>query len=199
MLGFMLFREGVKLYISRQSNREGSRIKSKLVMGALALEPASGRVPGRVRLRDSESQRGQVVQPPAEGVRTNLVDTADSARRRSAGPRAGAGQLDRGDAGSCAPARSTLRELCSENRIAELRIRRRGAALRVPGGAVRRSSCIKAEASIGDGRTLAIGPCPGVDLAARAERDRPVHDASTTSSPRKTQVVPQSVSAVRFC
>src|SRR6202790_5850157 len=36
-LGFRLFREAVKLYIARQSNREGSRIKSKLVFGALAL------------------------------------------------------------------------------------------------------------------------------------------------------------------
>ena len=36
-LGFMLFRTGVKLYIERRSNREGSRIKTKLVLGALAL------------------------------------------------------------------------------------------------------------------------------------------------------------------
>src|SRR5665213_4560595 len=35
-LSFMLFRTGVKLYIERQSHREGSRIKSKLVFGALA-------------------------------------------------------------------------------------------------------------------------------------------------------------------
>src|SRR5437868_3496116 len=36
-LGFILFRTGVKLYIERQSNREGTRIKTKLVLGALAL------------------------------------------------------------------------------------------------------------------------------------------------------------------
>jgi len=36
-LGFILFRTAAKLYFERQSNREGSRIKSKLVMGALAL------------------------------------------------------------------------------------------------------------------------------------------------------------------
>src|SRR5438105_14891525 len=36
-LGFMLVRIGVKLYIERQSNREGSRIKTKMVIGALAL------------------------------------------------------------------------------------------------------------------------------------------------------------------
>jgi nitrogen fixation/metabolism regulation signal transduction histidine kinase len=36
-LGWILFRTGVKLYIERQSNREGSRIRTKLVVGALAL------------------------------------------------------------------------------------------------------------------------------------------------------------------
>ena len=36
-LGFILFRELVKLYIARQSNQEGSRIRTKLVLGALTL------------------------------------------------------------------------------------------------------------------------------------------------------------------
>ena len=36
-LGFILARTGVKLYVERRSNREGSRIKTKLVIGALAL------------------------------------------------------------------------------------------------------------------------------------------------------------------
>jgi two-component system nitrogen regulation sensor histidine kinase NtrY len=36
-LGFMLVRNGVKLYIERRAGHEGSRIKTKLVAGALAL------------------------------------------------------------------------------------------------------------------------------------------------------------------
>ncbi|MCU1262545.1 MAG: multi-sensor signal transduction histidine kinase [Bryobacterales bacterium] len=36
-LGFMLVRDGVKLFVERRSNRAGSRIKTKLVIGALAL------------------------------------------------------------------------------------------------------------------------------------------------------------------
>ena len=36
-LAFMLFRGLVKLYIDRQSNLEGARIRSRLIMGALAL------------------------------------------------------------------------------------------------------------------------------------------------------------------
>ncbi|MCC7173588.1 MAG: HAMP domain-containing protein [Bryobacterales bacterium] len=36
-LGFILLRTAVKLYIERRSNREGSRIKTKMVIGALTL------------------------------------------------------------------------------------------------------------------------------------------------------------------
>lgn len=36
-LAFMLFRAGVKLYLDRQRDREGSRMRSKLLFGALAL------------------------------------------------------------------------------------------------------------------------------------------------------------------
>ena len=36
-LGFLLFQEFAKLWIARQSNQEGSRIRTKLVLGALAL------------------------------------------------------------------------------------------------------------------------------------------------------------------
>ncbi len=36
-LAFMLIRAGVKLYMDRQNNREGSRIRSRLLLGALAL------------------------------------------------------------------------------------------------------------------------------------------------------------------
>src|SRR5262249_40169376 len=37
LLGAKLFRTAVKLYLDRQSNKEGSRLQSKLVLGALAL------------------------------------------------------------------------------------------------------------------------------------------------------------------
>jgi PAS domain S-box-containing protein len=37
VLGWVLVREGVKLYVARQSNRLGSHIRTKLVLGAMAL------------------------------------------------------------------------------------------------------------------------------------------------------------------
>src|SRR5262249_54528581 len=36
-VGWILFREGIKLYIARQGNHAGSRIRTKLVVGALLL------------------------------------------------------------------------------------------------------------------------------------------------------------------
>jgi two-component system, NtrC family, nitrogen regulation sensor histidine kinase NtrY len=39
-LGWIVFRTGVKLYMARQANREGSRIRTKLVLGALTLVSA---------------------------------------------------------------------------------------------------------------------------------------------------------------
>src|SRR5581483_6596697 len=37
VLAFNLAREGLKLYVARQANEEGSRIRTKLVVGALTL------------------------------------------------------------------------------------------------------------------------------------------------------------------
>jgi len=37
LLAFLLFRAGVKVYIDRHRNKEGSRIRSKLLFGALVL------------------------------------------------------------------------------------------------------------------------------------------------------------------
>ena len=94
-LGFMLFREGVKLYLERQRNREGSRIKTKLVLGALALSfvpviflvlwsyavlnrnldkwftrPAEGM---NIQLRDAATGLGEEVQFRAEALARWIV------------------------------------------------------------------------------------------------------------------------------
>src|SRR4029077_17763516 len=76
-LWFMLFRTGVKLYIERQANREGSRIQTKLVAGALAL----GLLPVIFLVMFSYVILNRNVEKwfsrPAEGVRTNLIDTGN--------------------------------------------------------------------------------------------------------------------------
>src|SRR6266852_8178131 len=74
-LGFMLFRTGVKLYIERQANREGSRIQTKLVAGALALSllPVVFLVMFSYVILNRNVEKW--FSRPAEGVRTDLVQS----------------------------------------------------------------------------------------------------------------------------
>ena len=120
-LTFMLFREGVKLYIARHGNREGSRIRTKLVLGALALSllPVIFLVAFSFAILNRTI--GKWFMRPGEGIRTSLVDTAQA--------------LDEeveGRAQALANWAATLPEMrngnfdftkfCIENRIADLRI-----------------------------------------------------------------------------
>jgi two-component system nitrogen regulation sensor histidine kinase NtrY len=120
-LGFKLFRETVKLYLERQRNQEGSRIRSKLVFGALALSllpvvflflfsyavlnrnldkwfsaPVEGM---NIQLRDAAVGLGEEVQSRADAL----------AHWLAAVPEVRNGTAD-------------FARLCRENRIAELRI-----------------------------------------------------------------------------
>ena len=120
-LGFMLFRETVKLYLERQRNREGSRIRSKLVFGALALSllpvvflvlfsfavlnrnldkwfsaPVEGM---NIQLRDAAVGLGEEVQARADAL-VNWLASMPEVQNESA----------------------DFARLCLENRIAELRI-----------------------------------------------------------------------------
>ena len=56
-LGFMLFRTGVKLYFERQRDREGSRIKTKLVLGSPRAQPVARGFSGFLQLRRIEPHR----------------------------------------------------------------------------------------------------------------------------------------------
>jgi two-component system nitrogen regulation sensor histidine kinase NtrY len=73
-LGFLLFRTGVKLFIERHANREGSRIQTKLVAGALALSllPVIFLVMFSYVILNRNVEKW--FSRPAEGVRTNLQD-----------------------------------------------------------------------------------------------------------------------------
>lgn len=75
-LGFILFRTGVKLYVERQSRREGSRLKIKLVTGALALSfmPVFFLVLWSFSVLNRNLDKW--FSRPAEGVRVNLEEIA---------------------------------------------------------------------------------------------------------------------------
>jgi len=120
-LGFMLFRTGVKLYIERQANREGSRIQTKLVAGALALSllPVVFLVMFSYVILNRNVEKW--FSRPAEGVRTNLIDTGNGlasevqgradalARWLAAMPAVGDGSAN-------------FAVMCRDNRIAALHI-----------------------------------------------------------------------------
>src|SRR5713101_5780615 len=123
-LSFMLFRTGVKLYIERHSNREGSRLKSKLVFGALALSllPVVFLVLFSYVILNRNVEKW--FSRPAEGVKINLIETSRDLDQEvqsraqalanwiAAMPEVRAGTADFG-------------QLCAENRISELRVENR--------------------------------------------------------------------------
>ena len=80
-LGFMLLRTAVKLYIERQTSREGSRIRTKLVVGALALSflPTVFAVLWGVYVLNRNVDKWFSL--PAEGVRLNLVELGEEVDR----------------------------------------------------------------------------------------------------------------------
>jgi len=81
ILGFMLVRTGVNLYIERQSNREGSRIRSKLVIGALALSILP--VFFLVLFSYTVLNRNLLTwfSKPGEGIKSDLVEVAGAMDR----------------------------------------------------------------------------------------------------------------------
>ena len=80
-IGFMLFRTGVKLYIERRSNREGSRIRTKLVVGALTLSflPVFFLVLWSVYVLNRNLDKW--FSRPAVGIRKELTLVADAIAR----------------------------------------------------------------------------------------------------------------------
>jgi PAS domain S-box-containing protein len=166
-VGFMLFRTIVRLYIERQSNREGSRIKSKLMLGALALSL----LPVVFYVLFSFAILNRTVEKwfsrPAEGVRTNLIATATGLAKEvqdraqalanwiAVMPETRAGTVD-------------FTKLCQENRIVDLRIEdTEGVADNLCQGDYASKDVFTARASMGPAGTLVVRVRPEVDLQAK--------------------------------
>jgi two-component system nitrogen regulation sensor histidine kinase NtrY len=176
-LGFMLCRTGVRLYIERHGNREGSRIKSKLVFGALALSllPVVFLVLFSYAVLNRNLDKWFSL--PAQGVRMNLTEVSVSLGDEVQGhaqalanwlasmPEVRAGQSD-------------FAKLCTENRIAALRIETADGEDRelcAPGGGGH--SLFTAHASLGAGSTLVVRTYPRIDLEQKqAEIQRYVRE-----------------------
>jgi two-component system nitrogen regulation sensor histidine kinase NtrY len=125
-LGFMLFRTGVKLYLERQANREGSRIKTKMLAGALALSLLPVVFLGLFSYVILNRNVEKWFSRPAEGIRTDLVQ---SSRALSAEVQGRANIMARWVASLPEVDADGVNYsvLCRENNIASLEIRRPGA------------------------------------------------------------------------
>ncbi|HLH37658.1 MAG TPA: ATP-binding protein [Bryobacteraceae bacterium] len=165
-VGFMLFREGVRLYMDRQSHREGSRIKSKLVLGALALSL----LPVMFMLAFSYVILNRNVEKwfsrPAEGIRTDLLKSANAFDKEV---------QDRAQAlanwiailPAAAGGKDAIGGLCQKYRIAEIRIE-----------PLRENFCppdesgeklFEARAAMPDGGELLVGVHRAADLASQSK------------------------------
>ena len=124
-LGFMLVRNFVKLYVERRSNKEGSRIRTKLVLGALALVFAPilfllffGVQVLNINLRRWFTQ-------PAERIKMNYIEI-DRAITRENRSKAEALALWAYGSAEVAQARLTLtgnmNAICEKRGIAEMRL-----------------------------------------------------------------------------
>ena len=165
MLGFMLFREGVKLYLARQSNREGTRIKSKLVLGALSLSLLPVVFLFAFGFGILNRTLDKWFSLPGEGVRTNLLETAaaldDEVHDRAQALANWIALLPELHKGAADYAR-----LCGDNRIAELRIDNSIACA----AGDSKTKFIDARALLADGRTLTVRLHPPVDLQEKQQQ-----------------------------
>jgi PAS domain S-box-containing protein len=166
-VGFMLFRTGVKLYFERQRNREGSRIQTKLVAGALAMSllPVVFLVAFSLVILNRNIEKWFMV--PVEGIKTELQDTASAFREEVQG-RADALAGFLATRVDVRTGTANFARLCRDNRIAELN-------LLGPDG-TRNILCpstttgintARAEASVGALGSLEVLIEPEVDLIAK--------------------------------
>ena len=123
-VAFMLFRTAVKLYIERSRDREGSRIRTKMVVGALVLSflPLFFMVLWNVAVLNFNLDKW--FSRPAQNIKLSLIDVGSSLMRDGAErARAQANWFslidpERGDAGEYS-------RLCKENGITTYRVDQR--------------------------------------------------------------------------
>ena len=171
-LGFMLFRTGVKLYLERQANKEGSRIKTRLLAGALALSLLPVVFLALFSYVILNRNVEKWFSRPAEGIRTDLVQ---SNRALSAEVQGRADALTHWIASmpEVEDGTADFARLCRENNIAALEISRPGTRTnQVCPLQAGTSALLTATAPLGRG-TLTLAVRPAADLErTQTEIDR---------------------------
>lgn len=83
-LGFLLFRTALKLYLERTSSREGSRIKTKLVAGAIGLTVLPGIFLVLFSISVLNYNLDKWFSRPGEGIKQHLIDIGVALDREAA-------------------------------------------------------------------------------------------------------------------
>jgi two-component system, NtrC family, nitrogen regulation sensor histidine kinase NtrY len=177
-LAFILFRTAVNLYIERRSGREGSRIRTKLVIGALALSflPVFFLVLWSVYVLNRNLDKW--FSRPAEGIKLNLVEIVEAIEREAqarvkaqaellaASPEIRA--IDGQATGAPAPPRGFFERFCREHGMETAVLEHRDGT-KTPlceGRAESSESVLVASVPAGDGRLVVAAPKP-VDLVRK--------------------------------
>jgi two-component system, NtrC family, nitrogen regulation sensor histidine kinase NtrY len=132
LLGFMLFRTAVKMYIERHRNLEGSRIRTKLVVGALALTflPSIFLVIWSVEVLNRNLDKW--FSRPASNVKANMTEIgqalSESSEEMVAAQAKWLSSLPaiRNYLVTGHPPANGFRTLCEENRIDSVYVERQG-------------------------------------------------------------------------
>ena len=180
-LGFMLLRTGVKLYLERRSGREGSRIQSKLVVGALALSIVPVAFLFAFSYMILNRNLDKWFSRPGENMKVDLIDTevalGDEVQSRA---QALANWL------AAEWPRTSAERPCAENRIAELRVEDSAGVGQVicstEGGGI----LFTARARAHSGQIIVVRLRPRVELARKQSNiDKYVREYDQLSASKK--------------
>lgn len=160
-LSFMLFRTFVKLYLERERNREGSRIQTKLVLGAVALSLVPVIFLFAFSYQILNRNLAKWFMQPVEGIRTELNSTATAYGNEVQGR---AEALARWLAQ--AP-EADLTRVCEQQRILELRRESGGASRTLCQSGSGEGRIYTARVPLEEGAFLVVRLTPPLDIVQK--------------------------------
>ncbi len=174
-LGFMLVRNGVKLYVERRSNREGSRIRTKLILGALALSAIPVFFLFLWSYYALNNTLTRWFTRPADRIVQHLVDVnvafAKETQARAQAQAAWLASLEttKRFRETGVPPAGFDEQFCTQQGLAEARIRKRDGSSTLICASKMPGKPVEATAAMDGGEVVVVRALMGADLDARQE------------------------------